>query len=119
MSSIKKYMENVEKKCEGKYEGQCGQCQGGCHGMAFMGAHGCHGGKCHHLLKIILKLIIIMMIFCFGFKLGVITGSLRGNGEGRTFNRGGYGMMQGYRSSNLEFNNVGGGTQIPIQAPKQ
>ena len=115
-------MENVEKKCEGKCESSCGQCQGGCHGgynnMAFMGAHGCHGGKCHHLLKIILKLIIIMMIFCFGFKLGVITGSLRGSGEVR-FNRGGYGMMQGYRSNNLEFNDISGGVQVPTQTPKQ
>ena len=111
-------MENVEKKCEGKCEGQCGQCQGGCHGMAFMGAHGCHGGKCLHLLKIILKLIIIMMIFSFGFKLGVITGSVRGlQGESRISNRGGYGMMQGYRSGNLEFNNASGGVQVPVQAP--
>ncbi len=42
------------------------------------------GGKCcggsHHLIKIILKLIIVMMIFCFGFKLGLITGSIHGGG---------------------------------------
>jgi len=112
-------MENVEKKCEGRCESQCGQCQGGCHSMAFMGSHGCHGGKCHYLLKIILKLIIVMMIFCFGFKLGVITGSLHGNGEARNFNRGGYGMMQGYRSANLDLNNLNNGTQTPLQTPKQ
>ena len=110
-------MENVEKKCE---EGCCKEKCGGCPGMMFMGAHGYHGGKCHHLLKIILKLIIIMMIFCFGFKLGVITGSVRGlQGENRISNRGGYGMMRGYNYSN-DFQNENFGTQIPTQqTPKQ
>ena len=110
-------MENVEKKCE---EGCCKEKYGGCPGMAFMNAHGCHGGKCHHLIKIILMLIIVMMIFCFGFKLGSITGSVREaqHENSRSFNRGGYGMMRGYNYSN-DFQNENFGTQAPTQTPKQ
>ena len=111
-------MENVEKKCEEGCKEKCGACPG----MMFMGAHGCHGGKCHHLLKIILKLIIIMMIFCFGFKLGVITGSVRGlQEESRISNRGGYGMMQGYRfnNPNVDFEFQNQRQQTPTQAPSK
>src|ERR1035437_3109509 len=71
------YMENLDKK-------QCGDngckssCQGGtCGEMHSMsGCGGCHGGK-HHLKKMILKLIIVILIFWCGFKLGEITGSIR------------------------------------------
>ncbi len=81
-------MENTEKKCE------CGM-----HPMGPMGYHGCHGGK-HHLIKIILKIIIVILIFWCGFKLGNITGSIRGEyGHG---NRGGVQMMRGYNN----FNNI-------------
>jgi hypothetical protein len=57
-----------------------------------MGGCGCHGGKCH-LVKIILKIIIVILIFWSGFKLGVITGAIR-----EEYGRGGYGggMMRGY-----------------------
>jgi len=69
-------MENLDKK-------QCVCCAGGsCGGMSSMSGCGCHGGK-HHLIKIILKLIIVIIIFSCGFKLGVITGSIRaGYGHG-------------------------------------
>ncbi len=96
-------MENVDKKeCMGKCEEVCHE---NCHGTSFMGIHGCHGGKCHHLVKVILKLVIIMLIFCFGFKLGSITGSFRNErSEGRIQNRGGYGMMRGYNNFNIQPN---------------
>lgn len=63
-------MENLDKK-------QCVGCAGGsCGGMSSMSGCGGHGEK-HYLVKIILKLIIVMIIFSCGFKLGVITGSIR------------------------------------------
>lgn len=57
----------------------------------------CHGGK-HHLVKMILKLVIIILIFWCGFKLGEITGSIR-YGRGME-NRNDFRMMQGYNYSN-------------------
>ena len=89
-----------KKECE---HSECKDCTGHgvCCGMQSMGGHGCHGKKCHHLVKVILMLIIVMMIFCFGFKLGVITGSIRGGNDYRTENRGGFGMMRGYYYNNL------------------
>jgi hypothetical protein len=109
-------MENEEKKCEEGCKEKCG----GCRGMTFMSAHGCHGGKCHHLIKIILMLVIVMMIFCFGFKLGSITGSIReGRYEhSRSFNKGGYGMMRGYGYGNLyDVQIENKGNQNPAQNP--
>ena len=94
-------MENMNNK---ESENVCGcECHGGMnsammhsmHGMA-MGGCGCHGGK-NYLIKTILKLIIIIIIFWCGFKLGEITGSIRADGFGgrtMTIHRGGYdGMM--------------------------
>jgi len=78
-------MENVEKKeCGGCGEGKCG-CGGAMGSMCK-----CHG-KYYHLVKVILKLIIIIIIFWCGFKLGVITGSIRGGYYGHT----NFGMMRG------------------------
>ncbi len=82
-------MENLDKKaCE---EGVCKK-GGSCCGMQSMNGMHCHGGR-HHLIKIILKLIIVGIIFSFGFKLGEISGSIRSE---RGFGgRGGFGMMRG------------------------
>jgi hypothetical protein len=75
-------MENEEKKGCGCGEGKCG-----CGPMGQM--HGCHGK--HHLVKVILKLVIVIIIFWCGFQLGVITGSIRaGYGHENNFR-----MMQG------------------------
>jgi hypothetical protein len=83
-------MENMEKKQCGDMCGCKSACQGGsCGGM--QGMYGCHGGK-RHLMKVVLKLLIVIIIFWCGFKLGVMTGFIRaeyGNGNG-------YRMMQGY-----------------------
>ena len=60
-------MENLDKK----------QCECGMHSAgSMMDCHGCHGGK-HHLIKIILKLVILIIIFWCGFKLGEITGYIK------------------------------------------
>ena len=62
-----------------------------------MGGCGCHGGK-HHLVKMILKLIIVMLIFWFGFSLGQMTGFIKAEGGRGMMMRGGnvgWGMMQG------------------------
>jgi len=72
-----------------------------------MGGCGCHGGR-HHLFKMLLKIVIVILIFWSGFKLGVITGAIRGE-----YGRGGYdsGMMRGY------YNNppVNGAAPAPAQ----
>lgn len=105
-------MENLDKKqCEENGGKKC--CHGGsCCGMSLMSGHECHGGK-HHLAKVILKLIIIIIIFCSGFRLGEITGSIKAErGYG---NRGGFGMMRGYYNS--EIPNINGAEQIPTQVP--
>jgi uncharacterized membrane protein len=71
-------MENVDKK----------PCECGMHGP--MGGHGCHGGKCH-LIKMILKIFIIILIFWCGFKLGDITGSIKGEYGHRMMDRDNFG----------------------------
>ncbi len=77
-------MENVDKKeCGGCGDSKC-SC-GGCKG----GMRGCCGGK-FCLIKIILKIIIVVLIFGCGFKLGEIVGSVRGEGV-----RSNFGMMRG------------------------
>lgn len=87
-------MENLDKKEGGENCCKDGTCH---HGMGCMGGHGCHGchGGRHHLVKIILKLFIIIIIFSCGYHLGVIVGSIHGEGGYRT-ERDGYGMMRGY-----------------------
>ena len=94
-------MDELNKKEEG---GKCGcgdSCK--CGGMDHM-HHGCCGK--HHLVKMILKIFIVILIFWCGFKLGLISGSIRG-GEVR----GGYGTMRGVY--NLPSN---GGVVVPTPA---
>lgn len=75
----------------------CG-CEGGCSCGVMHGMGVCHYHGKNHLIKIILKLVIVMLIFGFGFKLGEISGSIRGfhGGRGMMDRDGGYRMMQGY-----------------------
>ena len=78
-------MEN--KKCEDCAKGVC---QGGsCCGMHSMWGHGCHGGK-HHLVKMILKIIIVILIFWCGFRLGETTGFIKAQLGYGTIQRGGF-----------------------------
>jgi hypothetical protein len=101
-------MENMDKK-------ECGCGMGGC-GMGHMGGCGCYGGK-HHLLRVVLKILIVILIFWCGFRLGELTGTIRGeygriemmHGERGSFGDYGYdsGMMQGWN----------GGVQTPVQVP--
>ncbi len=52
-------MENTDKK-------EC-SCQGGCScGMGYM--HGCHGR--YHLVRMILRIVIVILIFWCGYRLG-------------------------------------------------
>jgi hypothetical protein len=101
-------MENLDKKegagaCGDSCKGACGACP-----CAMGHMHGCHGGR-HHLVKIILKLIIVIIIFWCGFKLGEITGSIRGQ-YGRT---GSFQMIRGGGYSNVVPVNNGGAT-LPV-----
>jgi len=91
-------MENMDKKvCSG-----CGNSSCTCGGA--MGANCMHGFH-HHgkygLMRMILKIVIVILIFWCGFKLGNIVGYVRAeSGRGammqRSFsNNGGYGMMPG------------------------
>ena len=95
-------MENVDKK-EG--ENKCEKCGGPCTcgGMGHM--HGCHGGR-HCLVKMILKIVIVILIFWCGFKLGEMTGIIRSGYGHNDFK-----MMQG-RFDNLP-NNLGGSVPTP------
>ena len=96
-------MENMDKKgCE-----MCGHnCAGGSCSCGMHGGHGCHGGK-FRVVRLILKLILIALIFMFGFSLGQMTGFIKaGYGRGITGgeNNYGYGMMRGngyYFSQNV------------------
>ena len=74
--------------------GMCGGSCGGCGGMHGMGGCGCHGGK-SHLMKVILKIVIMILIFWCGFKLGVMTGSLQAFYGGGMRYETGYRMMNG------------------------
>jgi hypothetical protein len=93
-------MENLDKKEEGVKPNGC-SC-----GMGHM--HGCHGGR-HCLVKMILKIIIIILIFWCGYKLGEMTGAIR-SGYGHNNFR----MLQG-GYSNLP-NNIGGNVPVPTTA---
>ncbi len=108
-------MENLDKKqsednvCKDCSQGKC------CCGMH--GGHGFYGGK-HHLVKIILKLFIIIIIFWCGFRLGEITGSIRGAYGRGMMNRNDYGMMRGYDYyNNIPSNANGGTTPAPTPTP--
>lgn len=92
-------MENVDKV--DKKECGCG--------MHFMHGCGCHCGK-HHLVKIILKIIIVILIFWCGFKLGNITGTIKAeSGQHRMANnsRGNFGMMHKNYFNNMPTANPG------------
>lgn len=97
-------MENIEKK-EGENMCKSSGCGGCCSGVGCMhGMHGCHGGR-RHLLRLILKIVIVIIIFSCGFKLGEMTGIIRsGYGHGNNF-----GTIRGY--TNLPVN----GVQVPAQ----
>jgi hypothetical protein len=91
-------MENMDKKqCEG------GMCKSGCSSCGMHSMCGCHGGK-HYLIKLILEIIIVILIFWCGFKLGEIVGSI---GSGHGMQRGGYGMMMNGYSNNMMNNGMG------------
>jgi hypothetical protein len=103
-----KNMENMNKKDCG---GNCA-----CGGIQGTGCYGYHGGK-HYLIKVILMLIIVMMIFCSGFKLGEIVGSVRGSSYGGwgMMGRSNFGMMRGYDYDGKSVINVE--TAIPSKTP--
>jgi len=99
-------MENLDKKvCA--CGGMCGpNCGGGNCGMHY----GCHGK--HHLVKVILKLVILIIIFWCGFKLGEMTGFIRGEYGRGIVGGNGFGTMRSY--GNLSIPNANGGV-IPAQ----
>ncbi len=76
-------MENEEKK-------MCG-----CGNMPQMGCHGHHCCGKHHLVKMILKILIVVLIFWCGFNLGKIVGTIKGQ-YGHGFDKGNFEMMRGY-----------------------
>ena len=73
-------------KCNG---GGCDGC-GSCHGN--MMSHGCCGGKKCHLVKMIIRIVIIVIIFCVGIQIGELKSMMRSN------NFGGRNMMWSYNS---------------------
>lgn len=87
-------------------------CHGGnCGGMQSMSMCGCHGGR-RHLMKMILKIVIVILIFWCGFKLGQMTGFIQAEGGyGRTSISS---MMRGYGYNN-SYNNGGASVPTPTQ----
>ena len=59
-----------------------------------MKCNGCCGGK-YRLVKVILKIVIVVLIFWCGFKLGEMTGYIKAELGGRG-NMRNYGMMRQY-----------------------
>ena len=115
-------MENLDKKqcstcgsseCKGCGQGQCGSCCGGM--CSSMMGHGCHGGK-RYLIQVILKIIILILVFWCGVKIGEMTGFIKAsygqkieqNGFGSGMMRGGWGNY-----SNNSVTNPSGGTPTP------
>lgn len=97
-------MENCDKKEECCKEKSCCMSMGKC-GMY---------GKKHCLVKMILKIVIIILIFWCGYKLGLITGFIKAE-LGSGFNRGGFEMMKG---DNYIKNVPNQNNTVPV-APKQ
>ena len=52
--------------------------------------HGCHHHGKYGLVRMILKIVIVILIFWCGFRLGNIVGSVRGAG----YERNSFGMMR-------------------------
>jgi len=99
-------MENCDKKCcEGGESKDCCKSGGSCYGMS-MGGHGCHGKK-YCLLKMVLKIVIIILIFWTGFKLGEMTGFIKANLGSGTGNNGSW-MMRGLNYPNKALNQNNG-----------
>jgi hypothetical protein len=81
-----------------------------------MMGHGCHGGK-HYLVKIILKIVIVILIFWCGFKLGEMTGFIKASSGERVNVRSGFGMMRGNLgnySNSAPVTNPSTGTPTPV-----
>jgi len=97
-------MEDLENKKE---------CGCGMHGH--MDGHGFHHCGKHHLVKIILKLVIVIIIFWCGFKLGEITGNIRAERGDRMMDRGNLGMMRINDFSNMPTTNTGVPTAVPVK----
>ena len=79
--------------CDDK-QGSCGSNQGG-----GCGGHGaCCGWGHKSWLKVLLALFVLGMVFCAGYKLGVLHGYFGGGyGDGpRMMYKGGWGMMRGF-----------------------
>jgi hypothetical protein len=75
-----------ENKC------MCNKCGcGTCTVENVMNGHKMCGTGYNHLIKFILKLFILMIIFCFGFRLGEISGMIHGSRSHMM--KGGYEMM--------------------------
>ena len=61
-------MEENKNNCEGKMCGGCHGCQG----------HGCGMHKCH-ALRWLIKIFILLLVFCLGIQFGEFKSESRGN----------------------------------------
>lgn len=105
-------MENVDKK-------ECGEkmmCDS-CSGCGMQKMDGCCHGK-HYHKKMIMKLLVVIIIFACGFKLGELTGMLHSQ-YGYGMMRGGdsFRMMRGYNGDGYQNQNIPDAGTIPPVAP--
>lgn len=89
----------MENKDANMGQGQDGAC-GPCNKMsACADKYGCCGHRHKHAGKWLIKIIVIILIFCFGFQMGELKGMLRGSYSHRSYDRFQGGMMYpGYGS---------------------
>lgn len=88
-----------EEMCGGMC-GQCNMCDEGCgEQMCDTGCQQMYGMRCggrHYLLRWVLGILIIVLVFIAGIKVGEFKQDMRANGYGyRMMDSNNYGMMQG------------------------
>ena len=108
---------NGKCACEGESENSCSTCKmhSGCH-MCGHG-HGCW----HHALRLVLGVVILLIVFGVGMKVGEIKGAMEGNESDyyQSFhhNRSFYSPMMYDNQDNLMYSGVVGRQIVPESVP--
>lgn len=103
--------------CSGSGMKSCGMC-GGMYGGKCCGM--C-GGRRHIVLRWIVGILILVAVFCGGFKLGVMVGYLNNGGYGGHMSSGRHMMQRGYYPTGMMngWNANGNVQQPPAMTPSK